>query len=147
MRPTKGGEALKVVVASFVVALLFPVLAETSSHRATIAITAIPTRQTLPRPPGGRAGDVELLRWGLRDRFGRPIGVGLMECRWHRRLQRLCVGEIRLPLGTIAISGQSQTRSLGTWAVTGGTGRYLAAGGELRYVATDVDRLTITIVI
>lgn len=139
---------MRVVVASFVVAMLFLVFVGTSSsYAATIAITAIPTRQTLPRPPAGRAGDVELLRWGLRDRFGRPIGVGLMECRWHRKLQRLCIGEIRLPLGSIAISGQSQTRSLGTWAVTGGTGRYLSAGGELRYVATDVDRLTITIII
>lgn len=134
------------VVASFFIVTLLASQGE-ARGKGKIELTAIPSRAIQEAPPAGRPGDLERLHWSLRDRYGRKIGQAYFTCRWHRRHARLCIGEVTMPLGTMIAAGSSENRSVGTWAVTGGTGRYRNAGGELRFIATGVRRLTVTITI
>ena len=110
-----------------------------------IEIVAVVERSEYARSPVGRIGNLELLHWSLRDRYGRTIGAAMFDCRWHQDYHRLCWGEVRMVGGTISVSGGSQTRSLGTWAVVGGTGIYRGAHGELNFRATSFRKLTILI--
>lgn len=111
----------------------------------TIEVIAVTGRYEVPGPPRGRAGNGERLRWSIRDRFGRTIGAGILGCRWEMRQARLCTGELQFPLGKLAVVGVSATRSLGEWAVVGGTGRYHGASGAMEFRATGLRRLTLTI--
>lgn len=86
-----------------------------------------------PLPPRGRAGDATSSRLIVRDRFGRVIGDMLTDCRWVTSGLRLCVGQVSLPLGVIAVMGASRTRFLGQFAVIGGTGRYVGANGTMLF--------------
>ena len=113
----------------------------------TIEVIAVTGRAETPAPPYGREGNSERLRWSIHDRFGRAIGVGIIGCRWQLNQARLCTGELRFPLGKISVSGVSATRSLGEWAVIGGTGRYLGAGGSMTFRAIGLRRLTLLIYI
>lgn len=139
---------MKILIAFWLVLLIFACAAKTGearTERGMIRVTAVPTRVKEQHDPAGRKGDTEWIHWSLRDRFGRTVGRGVFECGWHGKFDRLCYGELRFPSGTLTVSGASETRSLGTWAVTGGTRGYRGAKGELRFVATSLDRLTITI--
>lgn len=120
-------------------------LAPTNHSHGRIVLTAVPGRLVNEESPPGRAGNVERVRWSLRDRRGNTIGSGLFSCRWHMRNERLCSGELRLPLGKITVMGSSATRSVGLWAVTGGTGRYADAAGELSYHAIGFAKLAVRI--
>lgn len=87
-------------------------------------------------PPKGRAGDAESEQWIVRDRHGAAIGDLLTNCRWVTDGLRLCVAQMSLPLGAIALIGASRTRFLGQLAVVGGTGRYIGADGTMLFKAT-----------
>lgn len=130
-------------VAVAVLGLGFPATSSSSAAGGgKIELTALPSFSTLARRPAGRAGNVEILRWSLRERHGKTIGDGRFLCRWIRSA-RLCVGELEMPLGKIAVIGSSPTRYLGEWSVVGGTGRYEDAGGTLRFTATGFGRLAV----
>jgi len=120
-----------------------------SSAAARIEVTASPHRVQIGHPPYGRAGDQERVRWALSDRYGRRIGVGLLRCQWYHTFERVCAGVLTVGsgarYGTLAVQGVSQTRALGVWAVTGGTGVYQGYNGELRFVATGFGKLTVVI--
>jgi hypothetical protein len=120
-------------------------LAPTTHIHGQIVLTAVPARLVDEEPPPGRGGNVERVRWSLRDRHGNTLGSGLFSCRWHMKQERLCSGELRLPLGKLTVMGTSATRSVGLWAVTGGTGRYADAGGELSYQAIGFAKLAVRI--
>ena len=87
-------------------------------------------------PPVGRAGDAVSQRWLVRDRYGATIGDMLVDCRWVTAGLRLCVGQVAMPLGAIALMGASRTRFLGQLAVVGGTGYYAGAGGTMLFRET-----------
>ena len=123
---------------------------EASANAATsgsIQVTVVPTRWGAPRFPLGRSGDVERLYWSVRDRFGRTIGFGLFNCRWVLHSERLCYGEIVLPLGKIAVQGSSATRERGLFSVVGGTGRYVGASGELAFRAIGFRKLVVSMTV
>lgn len=117
----------------------------TTTERPEIDLTAIRSYRQIPQSPAGRAGDTSIGHWSLRDRHGRTIGAGDLACRWVRMERRMCVGELRLPLGTIEFAGSSQTRNVGLFAVTGGTGHYRGAKGDLSFNATGTNRLTVIV--
>ena len=95
--------------------------------------------------PAGRQGDAESSHWIVRDRYGKAIGDMLVDCRWVTTDLRLCVGQMSLPLGAIAVLGASRTRFLGQLAVVGGTGRYVGAEGTLLFSATDKGRYVLSV--
>ena len=111
-----------------------------------IEITAKVVRRTVVAlPPLGREGDAESARWIVRDRHGNVIGDMLIDCRWVTAGLRLCVGQLEMPLGMVAVVGASRTRFLGQLAVVGGTGRYIGADGTLLFKATGTGRYTVSI--
>ena len=138
---------LFVVLVLACLAMFLAVVSRSAHADGRIELVAVPARVVDEVPPPGRAGNFERLRWSLRNRYGKTIGSGVFNCRWHMRQERLCSGELRLPLGKLTVMGSSSTRTLGTWAVTGGTGRYARAGGELRFTAIGFTKLAVTIVI
>lgn len=115
------------------------------AQTSTIQVTAVTHRAVLVFPPSGRLGDAEQLHWSINDRFGHHIGHGKINCRWRFVQARLCNGVIKFPLGTVAVYGVSETRSLGEWAVLSGTGRYFGARGQLIFRAIGVQRLVLVI--
>lgn len=117
----------------------------TNQTRPEIDLTAVRSYHQIPQAPAGRAGDTSVGHWSLRDRHGNTIGAGDLNCRWIRAERRMCVGELRLPLGTIEFAGSSQTRNRGLFAVTGGTGHYRGAKGDLSFNETGVNRLTVIV--
>jgi hypothetical protein len=117
-----------------------------AASAAQIEITAqLKHRNIAMLPPVGRAGDAESAQWIVRDRFGRVIGDMLIDCRWVTNGLRLCVGQLSLPLGAIAVIGASRTRFVGQLAVVGGTGRYVGADGTLLFNATGTGRYVLSI--
>lgn len=107
-----------------------------STHISIITMTGTRTSLEITRiPPAGRAGDLEVSAWRFTDRFGRKIGTGTLICRWVSLARRLCFGEVRLPRGRLAVTGSSQTRVVGEFAVVGGTGVYLFQQGILTFSA------------
>lgn len=114
---------------------------------AQIEVTAKQQHTNLARlPPRGRAGDATSARWIIRDRYGQDIGDMLLDCRWVTGSLRLCVGQVSLPLGTIAVIGASRTLFLGQFSVVGGTARYSGASGALWFKQTSVARYVLSIV-
>jgi hypothetical protein len=106
------------------------------------------TLATYSEQPDGAAGHVSDRSeesWVLKDRHGKPIGRMFFVCRWVTQSQRFCVGSLRLPLGAVTTSGVTSSPFGGTYAVTGGTGRYLGAGGQAVYVTTGLSRMILTV--
>ncbi|WP_164701676.1 allene oxide cyclase barrel-like domain-containing protein [Modestobacter sp. KNN46-3] len=90
--------------------------------------------------PGSSAGDTQVFLDDVR-RDGRSIGSSVGSCTLaeftETRLVGSCTATLMLPKGTITVQGAfGETLSEGpagyVWAVTGGTGRYADAGGEVR---------------
>lgn len=96
-------------------------------------------------PPTGRAGDADSARWVIRDRHGAAIGDMLTDCRWVTSGLRLCIGQVSLPLGVLAVLGASRTPFIGQFAVVGGTGRYVGANGALTFNAIGTGRYVLSI--
>lgn len=116
------------------------------AHADQIDVTArVQHSNVAPLPPNGRAGDATSSRLIVRDRFGRVIGDMLTDCRWVTSGLRLCVGQINLPLGVLAVLGASRTAFLGQFAVVGGTGRYLGANGALTFNSIGAGRYVLSI--
>lgn len=112
----------------------------------TIEVTArVAHRSIAQLPPKGRGGDATAARWIVNDRIGSAIGDMLMDCRWVTAGLRLCVGQLSMPLGTLAVIGASRTRFLGQLAVVGGTGRYVGASGTLLFKATGTGRYVVSV--
>lgn len=112
----------------------------------TIEVAARAQHSNVARlPPAGRAGDATSSRWIIRDRHGNAIGDMLTDCRWVTSGLRLCVGQVSLPLGAIAVLGASRTPFLGQFAVVGGTGRYVGANGALTFNAIGTGRYVLSI--
>lgn len=95
--------------------------------------------------PNGRAGNVDFAQWVIRDRYGRAIGDMLTDCRWVTGSLRLCVGQMTLPRGVIAMLGASRTPFLGQLAVVGGTGLYEGASGTMLFKATGRSRYVLSV--
>jgi len=131
------------------VALLFAALflvSPASAKADTIEVTGqITHAQTTSLAPTGRGGDAYSALWLVRDRNGNAVGDMLIDCRWVTSGLRLCVGQLGMPLGTIAVIGASRTRFLGQLAVVGGTGRYVGAEGALLFNATGRGRYVISV--
>ncbi|KGH45670.1 hypothetical protein IN07_16395 [Modestobacter caceresii] len=90
--------------------------------------------------PGPSAGDTQVFLDDVR-RDGRSIGSSAGSCTLaeftETRLVGHCAATLTLPKGTITVQGAfdenpSQGPTGYVWAVTGGTGRYADAGGEVR---------------
>jgi hypothetical protein len=95
----------------------------------------------------GHVSDSSQESWFLRDRHGTTIGRMYLTCRWITQQQRFCIGSYRLPLGTITLAGNSSSQFSGTFAVTGGTGRYRGAAGEIQSTTTGSGRMITTIML
>lgn len=104
---------------------------------------AIPHRIEFHAPPPGRIGNRDLLHWVIHDRYGRAFGVATLDCSWYRGHERMCVGVFRLARGSFAVSGNGQSRTVGEFIVTSGTGAYTFAHGTLQYNATRRGRLVL----
>lgn len=119
-----------------------------SSNISIITITGKRlSLRTTKLPPTGRAGDLEIIRWGFADRRGHKIGNGNALCRWANATRQLCWGEIRLPLGKLVIIGSSQTRILGEYAVIGGTGVYTFKQGLIAFRQLSVNKYAIRVLL
>lgn len=113
---------------------------------AQIEVTAhVVQSNEAPLPPAGRAGDALSQRWLIRDRHAAVIGDMLLDCRWITSGLRLCIGQLSLPLGVIAVLGASRTRFLGQMAVVGGTGRYVGANGVMTFNETGAKHYVLSI--
>lgn len=117
-----------------------------SASAAQIEVVAnTHSNTTVALPPAGRAGNAEASQWVIRDRHGRAIGDMLLDCRWITSGLRLCVGQMSLPLGVIAVLGASRTRFVGQMSVVGGTGRYVGAVGTLLFKQIGVTRYVLSV--
>lgn len=120
-----------------VLVLVFAVKVSGASHSTgrinmTATLTHLSSRE-VGRP--GTQSNASEQAWRLNDRYGRRIGRMLMHCRWILPRARLCQVEIALPLGKIIAAGSSASPFDGEFAITGGTGRYRAAGGVMLFQA------------
>lgn len=128
---------MKRTAAVAVATLLAALLVASSAAADTIEVGAhVSSTTRIAFKPAGRAGDAEAARWIVRDRFGNAIGDLLIDCRWVTNGLRLCVGQLAMPLGAIAVLGASRTEFLGQLAVVGGTGRYVGADGTMLFRQT-----------
>lgn len=120
-----------------VVALLLSPVA--TPRVGPIVVTATLTGSTTRAVgPIGKIADSVEQKFRVNDRNGRPIGRLLLACRWVATRNRLCNGELKMPLGKITMAGSSFTSLAGQYAVTGGTDLYDDAGGVL--VFTSISR-------
>ncbi len=129
-------------VALTVLALAVPAVASADQIEV---VAKVAHRSYLQLSPKGRGGDVTTSRWIINDRLGRNVGDMLLDCRWVTASLRLCVGQMSMPLGAIAVIGASRTRFLGQLAVVGGTGEYVGAGGTLLFAATGTGRYVLSV--
>lgn len=129
-------------VALTVLALSAPAAGESSQIEV---VAHVSHRSSVAFPPKGRGGDVSTARWVIHDRYGRAVGDMLFDCRWVTADLRLCVGQMSMPLGTIAVIGASRTRFIGQLAVVGGTGKYVGASGTLLFSATGTGRYVLSV--
>ena len=81
-------------------------------------------------PRGKGLGDASITRWRLTDRQGHTLGFGHQFCRWTTSTARACYGTYVLPDGQIQFQGV--VGNGGPLAVTGGTGLYVGAKGQLK---------------
>ena len=126
--------------------IVTPLALPASANAARIEVTAqVQQLNEVPLPPRGRGGDAESALWIVRDRYGQAIGDMLIDCRCVTAGLRLCVGQLALPLGTIAVVGASRTRFLGQLAVVGGTGRYVGADGTMLFKQTGTGRYVLSV--
>ena len=94
-------------VALTVLAFTVPAVASAD----TIEVTArVAHANSIELAPKGRAGNATSAQWIVSERNGNAIGDMLIDCRWVTAGLRLCVGQLSLPLGTIAVLGASSVR-------------------------------------
>lgn len=134
--------------------LLLPAVREVNAARAApLATGRINVTATLAGQvshalsPRGRRGNNVEQSWHITDSHGRHIGHMLLNCRWVLRQAMLCFGEITMPLGKIVVAGSSPTRFEGEYAVTGGTGVYRGAGGNMLFTAISLRKNVLLITV
>ena len=128
-----------------VAALAYAATASAATNEQIEVTATVASRNTATLPPSGRSGDAHSERWIIRDRHGSVIGDMLVDCRWVTAGLRLCVGQLALPLGVIAVIGASRTRFIGQLSVVGGTGRYVGADGTLVFKEIGVRRYVLSV--
>lgn len=134
--------ALNIVVWSLLMFLVFSPPA--SSRTGPILVTATLISSTNRElGPTGRLADATEQKFQLNDRNGRPIGRWLLACRWVAFRNRLCTGELKMPLGKITMAGSSFTALSGEYAVTGGTQLYDDAGGVMDFTSIGRGKLVL----
>ena len=110
-------------------------------HPLRLTTVAVPDRNTDLDlgAPGPSAGDTQVFLDDV-QRDGATVGTSAGSCMLavftETRLVGACTATFMLPEGTITTQGAfdedpSAGPSRFVWAVTGGTGRYAAAGGEV----------------
>lgn len=112
--------------------------------RINVTATLVYSQYRYVRPPGRQSDAVEQ-SWEISDRYGHRIGRMLSLCRWLRPQARFCQNEIQMPQGKVVAAGSSLTPFDGSYAVTGGTGRYSEARGVMLFSAIGI-RKTILLV-
>ena len=143
MRAARRNRAM---TGAFACALVACLMFVATAEAARIEVTAKITHSTaIAFPPAGRAGDAEAQQWVVRDRYGNAIGDMLIDCRWVTSGLRLCVGQMSLPRGVLAMIGASRTRFVGQLAIVGGTGHYDSAGGTMLFKATGTGRYVLSV--
>ena len=112
-----------------------------AAHDHPLRLTLVPARNTDLDlgDPGPSAGDSQVFLDDL-QRDGETVGNNAGSCTvttfTETRLVAACTATLMLPEGTITTQGVfDEDPSAGpagyVWAVTGGTGRYAGAGGEV----------------
>jgi Dirigent-like protein len=103
-------------------------------------------------PPGASLGDEQVLS-GTLARDDKPAGSFGVTCTWvgvrPKHIRERCDGWGALRGGTLSFSGMSRFEAnRQTWAITGGTGIYQAARGqiELRQVSNHETLVTVILV-
>ncbi len=128
---------MRTLIVGLLLALAIPLLAsaaeapattelETSTNlgRATIEVNGKPTRFT-------QTAGYNVRRAALTDRFGRRVGRSYLVCLLISMAERDCHGTYVFPRGHITVAGIVQADGY-TLAVTGGTGLYDNARGDMR---------------
>ncbi|WP_138732051.1 allene oxide cyclase barrel-like domain-containing protein [Modestobacter excelsi] len=121
--------------------LLVAVPAAAHDNPLRLTTVAVPDRNTDLDlgAPGPSAGDGQVFLDDV-QRDGETVGTSAGSCMLavftETRLVGACTATLTLPEGTITTQGASdENPSVGptrfVWAVTGGTGRYAGAGGEV----------------
>ncbi len=163
MRPTRTAAAAAAVVGLAVTAsLVITPTATASDHvlrltsRSTTSSTFIPctTCVLASQPHGAHIGGTQIDAGDLYDPAGRKVG--------HFALQSVGVtpftndGPGELELNALLVIGTDQIAASGleeppldggTVAITGGTGRYASARGEIRYTDNPDDSTTLDIIL
>ena len=139
-RPTRGITLTAAVLAG-AGSLLVAVPAAAGDDPLRLTTIAVPDRNTDLDlgDPGPSAGDTQVFLDDV-QRDGETVGTSAGSCMLavftETRLVGSCAATFTLPEGTITIQGVSdEDPRVGpsgfVWAVTGGTGRYAGAGGEV----------------
>ena len=121
--------------------LLVAVPAAAGDHPLRLTTVAVPDRNTDLDlgAPGPSAGDAQVFLDDV-QRDGETVGTSAGSCTLvaftETRLVGACSATLTLPEGTLTAQGAfDEDPSAGpggfVWAVTGGTGRYTGAGGEV----------------
>jgi len=127
------------------IVLVAVLLAPAAAAADTIEVAAhLQNQNVAGLPPKGRSGNAYSAVWIVRDRHARTIGDVLLDCRWVNASLRLCVGQLSMPLGTLALIGASRTSLIGQLAVVGGTGVYAGASGTVLFDAIGLRRYIVT---
>lgn len=119
-----------------------------SKHSVASTITVVATRTAASSHAlgyAGRRGDFAEVAWRISSRNGHQIGEMFQICRWVLSNQRFCLSELQMPLGKIVASGTSTTSYGGEYAVTGGTGAYINAGGVMNFTAIGLKKIILSI--
>ena len=139
-RSTRGITLIAAVLAG-AGSLLVAVPAAAGDDPLRLTTIAVPDRNTDLDlgDPGPSAGDTQVFLDDV-QRDGETVGTNAGSCMLavftETRLAGTCTATLMLPEGTITTQGATdEDPSVGptgfVWAVTGGTGRYAGAGGEV----------------
>jgi allene oxide cyclase-like protein len=135
-------------VAALGIAALIPSVGQSQGERTINLTSRSLSVKAVDLPPRRRvsAGDQLVAINLLRDADGKRVGTGQLSCgvtqaaRTVERSTYQCIGTDRLKDGTITFAGVAKLSARAiTVAVTGGTGVYDGAGGELVNTSTGRD--------
>lgn len=125
-----------VLLVALVVAASAAAVATRSTAVGPLTVTVtLATSTTRSLSPPGKSGDIVTQTWRVTDRNGRAIGRWMLWCNWVQARTRFCIGELRMPGGTLQVQGASPTRLHGELAITGGTGIYERGRGAIKFTA------------
>jgi hypothetical protein len=136
------------VVAALGIAALIPSVGQSQAPRAIVLDTHTTSLKVVDLPPRGvsSAGDVVVVIARVRNAEGARVGTEYIDCHLTRHARTFasanyaCTGTSKLRDGTITYAGNVRLadREI-TVAVTGGTGAYDGASGNLASTSTGKD--------